>query len=393
MTNNEKKVIIHYSELGLKKRNRKFFEHHLKNNIQQALADLSLPADSLKIDFGRFILNLPENAPLATINARLREIIGIAHFNIAFNGNPDVHLLKEQILKKLEQEDFNTFCIDTRRADKQFPFTSVEVNQIVGEHIHRALNKSVQLKDPDLRCIIEIYNQKVFFSYQRMPGLRGLPVRSSGKVVSLLSAGIDSPVASFRMMTRGCQVVPVHFHSFPFTDKRSYYNAIELTRQLTRFQYQTRLYLVPLVRLQEAIIAHAPAKWRLLLYRRMMFRIAERIALKEKAKALITGESLGQVASQTLENIAAVSAVATLPVLRPLIGLDKETIIQQAKTIGTFRTSTEPFDDCCSLLVPPNPETKASASTLENTENNIENWTALLEEALEKTEVKKFHFP
>lgn len=384
-------IIIHYSEIALKKGNRGFFESRLRDNIQKALKGYS--DRKVKMDFGRFILQLNESAPLDQIANRLKDVIGIAYFSIAHKGNPDVHILKEQIYEKLKTVPFKSFKIATRRVDKQYPFTSVQVNQIVGEKIFVGLNKSVDLNNPELTCNIEIFNKQHFFYFNRTGGIRGLPVDSSGRVVSLLSSGIDSPVASFRMMTRGCRVIFVHFHSFPFTDKASYHNAIKLANQLTKYQYYSRLYLVPLVKIQEAIIMHAPAKLRLILYRRMMFRIAEFIARKEQAKALITGESVGQVASQTLENIAAISEVVSLPILRPLIGLDKDWIIEQAKAIDTFATSTEPYDDCCSYLVPKNPETHAKLEDVHVAESNIENWQELIREAVKEAEIKKLEFP
>lgn len=389
--NDKKLIIIHYDEIALKKGNRGFFEGHLKNNIKRALTGLSY--ESLKIDYGRFILYLNEDSPLEAIIERLKHVIGLAHFNIAYPGSTDVEILKEQVLEKLRHQQFENFSIDTKRADKKYPLTSVEVNQIVGAHVHETLNKPVRLKNPDLRCMIQIYNQKVLFSFERFAGLRGLPVNSSGRVLALLSSGIDSPVAAYRMMTRGSKVSMVHFHSYPFTDKNSYYNTIKLVEQLTRYQYRTELYLVPLFKIQESIIAQAPAKVRLLLYRRMMFRLAETVAKKERAKALITGESLGQVASQTLENIAAVSTVVNLPVLRPLIGMNKEMIMQEAREIGTFETSIEPYDDCCSFLVPLNPETRANEEELDAIEQQIDNLTELMHAALAETEIKRLNYP
>jgi thiamine biosynthesis protein ThiI len=384
-------VMIHYSEIGLKKGNRAFFEYRLRDNIQKALKDCS--ETNVKMDFGRFVLQLPQDAPLDQIIIRLKNIIGIAHFSIAHHGDLDINILKEQVFEKLQKVQFDSFKIATRRVDKQYPYTSVQVNQIVGERIFTGLNKAVDLNNPELTCNIEIFNKKIFFYFDRNEGIRGLPIGSSGKVVSLLSSGIDSPVASFQMMTRGCRVIFVHFHSFPFTDKSSYHNAIKLANHLTRYQYTSRIYLVPLVKVQEVIIMQAPAKLRLILYRRMMFRIAEMIARKEQAKALITGESLGQVASQTLENIVAISEVVSLPILRPLIGVDKEWIVEQAKEIETFATSTEPYDDCCSYLVPKNPETHAKLDEVHAAENNIENWQELIRDAMKETESKKMEFP
>jgi thiamine biosynthesis protein ThiI len=389
--NVNKNIIIHYSEISLKKGNRGFFEAMLKNNIFKALNDL--PIGHLKVDFGRFVLSLPEDVSTDLVIERLNTVIGIAHFSLAYNGDSNVDILKEQIYEKLKAVSFNTFRIRTHRADKDFPITSIKVNQIVGERIHTGLSKPVDLDNPDLTCNIEIFNQKVYFYFERFEGKRGLPVGSGGKVVSLLSSGIDSPVASFRMMTRGCKVVFVHFHSFPFTEKTSYYNAVTLAEHLTRFQYHTRLYLVPLSPIQKAIIVNTPAKLRLILYRRAMFRIAELIAKRERAKALITGESLGQVASQTIENITAISDSVSLPILRPLIGMDKETIIQQAKTLGTFNTSIEPYDDCCSYLVPKHPEAKAKSAEVQSAERKIENLEEILHEAIKQSEIKIFQFP
>jgi thiamine biosynthesis protein ThiI len=223
--------------------------------------------------------------------------------------------------------------------------------------------------------------------------LRGLPSGSSGRVVSLLSSGIDSPVSSYQMQKRGCRVFFVHFHSFPLTNKASYHNAIKLATKLTSFQYTTKLYLIPLIKIQQAIILSAPAKLRLLLYRRMMFRLAEKIAWKEKARALVTGESVGQVASQTLENIVAINEAVTIPILRPLIGQDKDEIIELAKKINTFNISIEPYDDCCSYLVPENPETKAKIAEVRQAEEKIENWQQLINQALKEAEVVKINFP
>jgi thiamine biosynthesis protein ThiI len=385
--NYKRYILIHYSEIGLKKGNRRFFERQLKLNILQTLADLT--GYSLLIDFGRFLLILEPDAPVTTIMERLKNVIGIAHFSMAYQGDPDLNILGDQILAHLKNVAFQTFCIDTRRADKEFPFTSLEVNQIVGEKIATTLQKPVKLKHPDLRCFIHIYNKKVIYAFERIPGRRGLPVGSSGKVVCLLSSGIDSPVAAYRMLTRGCTVVMVHFHSYPFTDKSSYHNAIALAQHLTQFQYRIRLYLVPLAPLQETIIMHAPAKLRLLLDRRMMFQIAEKIAKNERAKALVTGESLGQVASQTLENLHATSAMVRIPILRPLIGIDKESIMEAAQQLGTYSISIEPYKDCCSYLVSENPETRARLAEIETAVNQLENIPTLMKNAIQTADIVK----
>ncbi len=392
MENQTNKVIlIHYSEIGLKKGNRRYFEQKLSQNILKALDDLQ--KGNLKIDYGRFILYLREHSAVEKIVERLKKVMGIAYFCIAYAGDKNVENLKEEIFQKLKKVDFNTFCIKTRRSDKNFPFTSLQVNQIVGAKINTGLNKPVQIKSPDLICNIEIYNNQVFYYFERFEGQRGLPVGSSGRVVSLLSSGIDSPVASYQMMKRGCRIIYVHFHSFPMTNKASYQNAIKLAQNLTTYQYSTKMYLVPLIKIQESIILNAATKLRLILYRRMMLRIAERIAKREKAKALVTGESVGQVASQTLENIVAISEVVSMPILRPLIGLDKDEIIEKAKKIDTFKISIEPYDDCCSYLVPENPETKAKIFEVRIAEDKLENWQELINQAINEAEIVKMKFP
>jgi len=390
-SNSSINMIIHYSEVGLKGKNRSFFENKLRQNIKLALQDMG----SLKVrnDYGRFILELTESENLPRVIERLKKVIGIAYFYIAYPGNADIEILKEQILEHIKEFQFKSFKIQTRRSDKQYPLTSVEVNRIVGARIVEALNKKVDLSAPDLTCMIEIFNKKIFYSFKKIQAIRGLPVGSSGKVVSLLSSGIDSPVAAYRMMTRGCRVIFIHFHSFPFTEKTSYYNAQILAKKLTTFQNKSLIYFVPLAKIQEAIILGVPSKFRIIMYRRMMYRIAELIARKENAKALVTGESVGQVASQTLENIIAISEVVTLPVLRPLIGSDKEEIIKQAQKLGTFKTSIEPYDDCCSYLLPKSPETRAKLDEVHSAETRIENREELVQEALRDAEIEIFRFP
>jgi len=385
------RILVHYSEVGLKGKNRAFFENKLRQNIRIALRDITRV--KVKNEYGRFVLHLDRSNNLPLVVERLKNIPGLAYFNVAYPGDTDVEKLKHQVLEHIQEYQFDSFRIQTRRSDKQYPLTSVEVNRIVGARIVEALNKKVDLKNPGLTCTIEIFNKQAYYSFEKNPGLRGLPVGSSAKVVSLLSSGIDSPVASFRMMTRGCRVIFVHFHSFPFTEKSSYYNTQILAKKLTKFQNKSVVYFVPLAKIQEAIILGVHPKFRIIMYRRMMYRIAELVARKENAKALVTGESVGQVASQTLENIIAISEVVSLPVLRPLIGSDKEEIIEQAQNLGTFNTSIEPYDDCCSYLLPKSPETKAKLDEVHAAEARIDNWEELLQDAIHDAEVEIFRFP
>ena len=326
-------------------------------NIQDALRDI--PGVDPRFDFGRFLLFMEENVPIDTVVERLKSVIGIAHFCVAQQGSPNIDELSEQVYKEIQNYDFESFRIETRRADKRFPFNSMEIDKHVGARVFHGMKKKVVLKNPDLTCFIEIFNKRVYYYFEKIPAIRGLPVGSSGKVVSLLSAGIDSPVASYRIMTRGCKVVFVHFHSFPFTDKASYYNAISLAQQLTKYQNNSHIYMSPLAKIQQAIIPNALPKYRLLLYRRMMLRIAEIISHKEKAKALITGDSVGQVASQTPENIVICRSLTDKYIISPLIGYNKDDIMRYAQMIGTYAPSTcDGTDDCCVMYLPKHPVLK-----------------------------------
>ncbi len=384
-------IIVHHSEIALKKGNRSFFEQRLRANIRRALEDIK--GVNVRVDYGRFVLLLEDDCDVDLIVQRLKHVIGLASIRVAFKGDPDPEILKEQVFELVKDKQFESFCVDTNRVDKQFPYTSTQVNQIVGGKIHMDLGRRVDLKNAEFVVKIDIVNKRVYFSVNRYPGERGLPIGSTGKVVSLLSSGIDSPVSSFRMMKRGCQIIYVHFHSFPFTEKTSYYNALELAKILNVYQNNSKIYFVPLADIQKEIILAAPAKLRVVMYRRMMLRLAEWIARRERARALVTGESLGQVASQTLENIAAISQAVEIPILRPLVGMEKEEIIDTARRIGTFDISTEPYDDCCSYLVPPKPETKAKMDEVLAVEEKMGNWQALLDQALKEAEVEKIQFP
>jgi thiamine biosynthesis protein ThiI len=229
----------------------------------------------------------------------------------------------------------------------------------------------VDLSKPELTITVEILPKEAFFGFDKIPGAGGLPVGASGRVVSLISGGIDSPVAAYRMMQRGCRLIFVHFHSAPYLDKTSQEKVRMLVSTLTRHQYLARLYLVPFGEIQRQIVAAVARPLRVVLYRRMMLRIAEALARAEKAQALVTGESLGQVASQTLENMAVIQQAATLPILRPLVGMDKQEIIDQARRIGTFDTSSIPDQDCCQLFVPKHPATKARFADIEQDESKF----------------------
>jgi thiamine biosynthesis protein ThiI len=280
---------------------------------------------------------------------------------------------------------FETFEVRARRARTAFAVTSQVVNETVGDAIRVGLSKRVDLRHPDLSVRIEIVHDKAYVSAAKVPGPGGLPVGTAGPVVTLLSAGIDSPVATWRMMRRGADPVAVHFHGQPFTDRSSEQKVTQLIGVLGRWGYRQPWWSVPMGEAQREITLAAPSSLRVLLYRRLMVRVAEGLAARHGALAIVTGESLGQVASQTLENMAAVGAVATLPLLRPLVGTDKMEIIDEARRIGTYDTSASPHQDCCTLFEPRDPATHASAAELDEAETGYD-LPALVADCLDRAE-------
>jgi thiamine biosynthesis protein ThiI len=383
-------VVIHYSEIGLKGKNQPMFLRRLEANLLRATAGAGVRR--VEERSGRMVLILTREADWQVIRDRLRSVFGIANFALAERVEPDMAALKAAVGKVLEGRSFRSFKVATRRAFKQFPLNSEDVNRELGAFVQAETHAAVDLEQPDLTIHVEVLPRDIYFSCGRDPGPGGLPVGVSGRVVSLLSGGIDSPVAAHRLMKRGCQVIFVHFHGVPFLDGTSRTKAVELTQVLTRFQYQSHLYLVPFGEIQREVVVGAPAPLRVVLYRRLMGRIAEQIARREHAKALVTGESLGQVASQTLDNLAVIEEAVGVPVLRPLIGSDKEEIVQQARGLGTYEISIIPDQDCCRLFVPRHPATISSLEEVRAAESNLD-IEKLVQMGLGQMEIQAFEFP
>ncbi len=353
-----KGALIHYHEIALKGKNRGFFLKQLAANLR--MASRGLGVGPLQRPAGRLFLEMREGTPWEALRERLSRVFGIANFAAASRVVPDLELLAKSIEAEVSGRRFDSFAVAARRAFKSFPHTSQEINQMIGARLKLASGAKVDLSNPDLTVYIEVLPNEAFFYFEKMRGPGGLPVGVSGTVVCLLSGGIDSPVAAYRMMRRGCRVVFVHFHSQPFADRTSQEKAIDLAQLLTRYQFASRLYLVPFGEIQQEVVTGVTGRFRVLVYRRLMLRIAEEIARKEGAQALVTGESLGQVSSQTLQNIVAIEEAATLPILRPLLGMDKEEITDQAQKIGTYDISTIPDQDCCSMFAPRQVVTRAT---------------------------------
>lgn len=383
-------VVIHYNEIGLKGKNQPLFVRRLESNILRATAGTGVR--QVVPQSGRMALLLTKDADWDVIRERLRSVFGIANFSLAERVDLDMAKLKAAVGRGLEDRRLTTFKVSTRRAFKQFPLTSEDLNRELGAFIVEQTQAKVDLEHPDLTVHVEVLPHDLYFSFGREPGPGGLPVGVSGRVVALLSGGIDSPVAVQRLLKRGCQVIFVHFHSFPFLDATSRQKAVDLAQLLTRFQFQSRLYLVPFGEIQREVVAGAPAPLRVVLYRRLMGRIAEQIAQREHAKALVTGESLGQVASQTLDNLAVIEEAVGLPVLRPLIGSDKEEIVQQARALGTYDISIIPDQDCCRLFVPRHPATCSTLDEVRAAESHLD-VGKLVQMGLDRMEIQAFEFP
>jgi len=378
-------ILCHYAEVGLKIGNRGFFENWLKQNIKASLLTVIKKQDfDIKKIHGRILIELNTDITESKDNITrvLTDTFGLAYFAFAKTISQDIRLIREESLLALNESQFDTFKIKTRKPDHRFILSAQQVNEDVGAFVLSKINKTVKLNHPDITCYIDIVQGVVYIYTEKIIGPGGLPTGANGKVVGLLSAGIDSPVASILAMKRGASVILVHFHSVPITNEDSIEKVKKLTEVLKRYQSRIHLYLVSLAPIQKEILVKTKEKFRILLYRRVMLRIAEIIAKKEKAKALITGESLGQVASQTLGNIAAIESVSAIPVLRPLIGMDKQEIMDLAKHYGTYDISILPDQDCCSLFVPKNPATNAKKKYLEHEENNL-HLDDLIEEAID----------
>ncbi len=384
----ESYVLIHYGEVGLKGQNRPMFINALVRNIEQRLHGLDVHLDHKRS--GRLVFRMGPRARWDDIAARLRTVFGIAYFARAWRVPLDMTALEEAVLSHLPKREGVTFAVRARRARKDFPLNSMEINRRLGSVVARHTGWKVNLDNPDVPIHVEVLYREIFFYFDKVPGPGGLPVGISGTVINLLSGGIDSPVAAWRMLKRGCEVINVHFHGQPLVSQASEIKAIELTRVLTEWGGSPRLYSVPIGRVQAEIMKTTPPAYRVVLYRRLMLRVAQEIARREGALALVTGESVGQVASQTLHNLYVISQVAEMPVLRPLIGMDKEEIIAQAERIGTLELSNLPGEDCCTLFTPKHPVTKARLEDVLEIEAQ-QPWQAWVQQALGGAKVVDVH--
>ncbi len=388
-------AIVHYHELALKGRNRDFFEQRLVRNIRSALKDLGARrVESLR---SRIRVVLPDRTTDEAVIDRLTRVFGIANFSLAHGvpldlAKPNLDELMTGIGEAVRRRTFESFRVTAKRADKRLPLTSMDVERAVGTYLCNLTGKKVNLTEPDLTVYVELLSREAYYSVEKVQGPGGMPVGVSGRVACLISGGIDSPVAAYRMMKRGCTAAFVHFSGRPLVSRASEEKVRELVQTLTVYQYRSRLHVVPFGEIQREIVAQAPAPYRVVLYRRLMVRIAGELARREQCWGLVTGDSLGQVASQTPENLSVIEEAAELPLLRPLIGMDKIEITDQAQRIGTFTTSIEPDQDCCSLFTPPHPSTKTRIDDIRRVERGFD-IGALVKQGIENAELSEFTFP
>jgi len=383
-------VVVHYHEISLKRGNRPLFLRHLARNLARVVADIG-PV-SVRQRPGRIVLDLEGHPRPEAVLERARRVCGVASVLLGYRTASTLEAMRSVIGALVEGRRFASFRITARRAFKTYPMSSVELNRALGAFVLERVSTRVDLEHPEVEIVVEVLPDETFIALDRRAGPGGLPVGASGTVAALLSGGIDSPVAAWRMMKRGCRVVFMHFHSVPYLPDTSQAKARALVERLTEWQYASRLHLVPFGEIQREVVLSVPGPARVVVYRRLMVRIAEAIARREGAPALVTGESLGQVASQTLENISAIDVVAAGPVFRPLIGTDKIEITDEAKRLGTYEISIEPDADCCTLFVPKHPLTRMTVADADAAESRLD-IPRLVATGAATTSLETFEFP
>lgn len=380
----EKVLSISFGEIALKGGNRKYFEDKLIKEIIRSIKDIGY--DKIYKEIGKIYIQGDEDNYPQMIN-RLKKVFGIVYISPCIKVEKDMDIIREASIlamkEAIEDRPISTFKVITNRVDKKFPLKSPEVSRKIGGLILDEFSDiKVDVHNPHTNLYIDI-KQNVYIYTQRIEGHRGLPVGSNGKALLLLSGGIDSPVAGFMMANRGLAIDCLHFHSYPFTSKRSEEKVKELAKILSRYVGRIRFFSVNILEIQKAINENCPEKEMTIISRRFMMRIGEKVAEKNKHQALITGESLGQVASQTIEGIAVTNDAVDLPVLRPLIGIDKVDIMHMSREIETYETSILPFEDCCTVFLPKHPVTNPVVKDIRKSEQVLD-IDALVEKAIEE---------
>lgn len=380
-------ILIRYGELALKGKNQKNFLNQLQNNVKHQMSEF--PNVKIQRTQGRMFILLHGTDPNPVIK-KCEKIFGVHSFSLAIKVEKDLEIIKEAALSALLDKPKNTtFKIEVRRADKGFPIYSQEMNRKLGTYLlENSEGYTVDVHQPDTLIKVEIRAEATYITSEVIMGLGGLPVKTAGKTLLMLSGGIDSPVAGYLTMKRGVEVEAIHFHSPPFTSERAKQKVLDLTKELTVYGHQVKVHLVPFTKLQQAIFKQIPDYYAMTVMRRIMMRISEAVCRKEGILSITTGESLGQVASQTMESMNAINEVTNYPILRPLVTMDKDEIVKISQKIGTYETSIRPYEDCCTIFVPKSPKTRPQREKVIQTESKMD-VSSLLEEAIENIEVIK----
>lgn len=388
-------LVLHFHELWLKGGNRNFFLGRLLLAVRRSLEPL---VHSARIGHSRILVEIPDAAALPQAVGRLKRVFGLVYFGVAQHVGADIEEICAAAWDEVKDAEFSSFAVRAKRGDKTFPLRTSEIEKQVGAFLLERLREAghpgarVNLRRPGITCFIEITGGRALIYVARIAGPGGMPAHTAGKLICLLSGGFDSAVAAYKMMKRGAHLSFVHFHAMPARPGESSAPiARELVRALTPYQFTSRLYLLPFETIQRQIVAAAPEPYRILLYRRMMLRIAERLARRDHALGLVTGDSVSQVASQTLHNLNSIDRAATLPVHRPLIGDDKADIIELAQRIGTYVVSSEPFQDCCPLFLPRSPALFTRPEELDAAEATLD-IQALVEQGARSATLEKYEY-
>lgn len=370
-------ILIRYGELGLKGKNMKMFISRLKQNIEEKLRSFSNV--SVQSTRSRIFIMLNGEAPEPIIE-KCQQVFGIYSMSLAIKVENTQEAIEAGALFALENSDAKTFKVVTKRANKQYPIQSQEMNQLLGAHLLRSTEGiTVDVHEPDVEVKVEIRNNATYIMSDVVKGLGGLPVKTAGKSLLLLSGGIDSPVAGYLAMKRGVEIEAVHFHSPPFTSERAKQKVLDLAKKLTVYGHSITVHLVPFTNVQQEISKQIPDRYSMTVMRRIMMQISETICQKESILSLTTGESLGQVASQTMQSMHTINEVTNYPILRPLVAMDKEEIVNISKEIDTYDISIRPYEDCCTVFVPKAPKTNPSRERVNHYESEAD-----LSEAIEQ---------
>jgi thiamine biosynthesis protein ThiI len=384
-------LVVHYHEVGLKGRNRQFFEDVLARNLRRALRGTGY--GRVRRGFGRITIDLGEGALVDEAARRAARVFGVAYVGVGWRVTQDLEAIKDAALELLRARPFGSFAVRARRSYARLEEKSHAINVAVGQHLVDATGAPVDLGNPDATIRVELFGTTCVVYRDRLEGPGGLPAGTSGRMLALVSGGIDSPVAAWRMARRGATVDLLHFHGQPYTDPSSVRQVSDIARVLALYALRTTVHLVPLADAQQEIAVAAPPALRIVLYRRMMMRIGAALAREQSAQALVLGDSLGQVASQTIENIAVVdSAIDGIEVLRPLIGMDKLEIVELAERIGSFDVSSRSYQDCCVLFEPRSPTTRARPQDVAAAEASLD-VDGLVGKALAAVERREVELP